>query len=86
MSIKKNDIFKIEIKSMTTEGSGVGRIGEMAVFVPNSAIGDILDIKILKVKKNYAFGKIIDILTPSKDRIEADCANYMQCGGCLLGI
>ncbi|MEZ4357101.1 MAG: 23S rRNA (uracil(1939)-C(5))-methyltransferase RlmD [Eubacteriales bacterium] len=84
MSIKKNDIFKIEIKSMTTEGSGVGRIGEMAVFVPNSAIGDILDIKILKVKKNYAFGKIIDILTPSKDRIEADCANYMQCGGCTF--
>ncbi len=80
--IKKNEIVRIEIIGMTTEGSGVGRYNGLAVFVPLAAIGDTLDVKILKAAKNYAYGKIETIITPSPDRIDADCPYFSKCGGC----
>lgn len=56
--LKKNDIIELNITSATAEGSGVGKTDEgIAVFVPLSAVGDFLRVKILKVKKTYAFGK-----------------------------
>ena len=52
MNLKKNDIIQLEITSMTAQGSGVGRTQEgIAVFVPLSAIGDKLNVRILKTKK-----------------------------------
>lgn len=83
MSIKKNDIVEILIESMTSEGNGIGRLENMVVFVPASAVGDKLKVKILKVKKTYAFGKIEEILEPSKSRIQPDCMQYLKCGGCV---
>ncbi|MBQ3969020.1 MAG: 23S rRNA (uracil(1939)-C(5))-methyltransferase RlmD [Clostridia bacterium] len=56
----------------------------MAVFVPLTAVGDKINARILKVKKNYAFGKIENIITPSKIRIEPDCECYSKCGGCVF--
>ncbi len=83
MNLKKNDIIDIEITSATAEGSGVGRTEDgIAVFVPLSAIGDKLKVRILKVKKTYAFGKIEEITVPSKSRIESECPNFSKCGGC----
>lgn len=82
MKLKKNDIVKIEITGMTSEGSGVGRVEDIAVFIPNTAIGDILNAVIIKTSKRYAIGKVLEILSPSKDRIEADCPYFKQCGGC----
>ena len=59
MTLKKNDIVNLTITSATAEGSGVGRTDDgIAVFVQGSAIGDELKVRILKVKKTYAFGKI----------------------------
>ncbi len=83
MTIKKNDRLIIEITGMTGEGYGVGRSdsGEV-IFVPNSAVGDKIDVLILKVLKNYCFGKIIEIIEPSKDRCEIDCPVFLKCGGC----
>lgn len=83
MSIKKNDIVEILIDAMTSEGNGIGRLDGMVIFVPASAVGDKLKVKILKVKKNYAFGKIEEILEPSKSRIKSDCMQYLKCGGCV---
>ncbi len=80
--MKKNDIVKLKIDSITNEGNGVGRYEGMAVFVPFTAIGDEIDCKIVKLKKTYAYGIIVKILTPSKDRISADCCTYKKCGGC----
>lgn len=80
--IKKNDIYKIEITGMTTEGAGVGRHNNFAIFVPLSAIGDVLSVRIVKVLKNFAFGKIEEIITPSPYRITPDCDVFSQCGGC----
>lgn len=80
--IKKNDVAELEITGMTHDGSGVGRIDGMAIFVPNTAIGDIAKVHILKVKKNYAYGKLISLITPSPDRITPDCPVFSKCGGC----
>ena len=84
MSLKKNDLIKLNIHAISSEGSGVARTEEgIAVFVPDSAVGDELIVRILKVQKTYAFGKVEEILTPSPDRITPTCGVGTQCGGCV---
>lgn len=78
----KNSIVPLEITGMTTEGHGVGKYEGLAVFVPLSAIGDKLLVRIVKMTKNFAYGKIESIEVPSKDRISVDCEYFNQCGGC----
>ena len=84
MTIKKNDIFETEILDYTTEGSGVCKVNNFTVFVPNTAIGDRVEIRILKVLKSYAFGKIEKILSPSSSRTTPDCPVSEKCGGCTF--
>ena len=81
---EKNQVFKAEITGLTSEGSGVCRLDGMAVFVPQTAVGDICEIKIVKVLKSYAFGILEKLISPSPDRIEDNCPVYKKCGGCLL--
>ena len=82
--LKKNDIIELDITSASAEGSGVGRTGDgLAVFVPLSAVGDRLRVRILKVKKTYAFGRLEEIISPSKERLGPDCPVYSKCGGCV---
>lgn len=80
--LKKNDEITLQIDAMTTEGSGIGRYDGMAVFVPNTAVGDTVLCHIIKSKKNYAVGKAFKIFTASPDRVEPDCPVAAQCGGC----
>ncbi|MBQ6815829.1 MAG: 23S rRNA (uracil(1939)-C(5))-methyltransferase RlmD [Clostridia bacterium] len=80
--MNKNDEIILEITSTSTEGFGVGKHGGIAVFVPNTAEGDVALIKILKVKKTYCYGKLLELKTPSPSRTEPDCATFLQCGGC----
>lgn len=82
--MKKNDIVEIEITALSSECSGIGKKDGMVIFVPFSAIGDKLEVKILKVNKTYCYGKIESIITPSPDRITPDCPIYTKCGGCSL--
>ena len=84
MDLKKNDVEKIEITGLTSSGSGVGRVRNIAVFVPGAAVGDRLQIKILKTAKTYAFGKIEKILVPSEDRVDPECPCFYPCGGCAF--
>lgn len=81
--MKKNDEFELEITGMTAEGSGVGHVDGMAVFAANTAVGDKILAHAIKVKKNYAVAKAMQIITPSADRIEADCPVFNRCGGCV---
>ena len=81
---EKNQVCTAEITGLTSEGSGVCRVDGMAVFVPGTAVGDIAEIKIVKVLKSYAFGIVERIVTPSDDRVENTCSVYKKCGGCLL--
>ena len=82
--LNKNDIIQLNITALTSDGDGVARTEEgIVVFVPNTAVGDVIDARILKVKKNVAYAKTEDIVTPSDDRIEPDCPVSRQCGGCV---
>lgn len=81
---EKNKIYTAEITGLTSEGSGVCRIDDMAVFVPQTAVGDIAEIKIVKVLSHYAFGIVSRIITPSPDRAVRECDVYGKCGGCVF--
>ena len=80
--LKKNDEIKLDITTLTSSGSGLGRYKEMAVFVDGTAPGDEIMAHVIKVKKNYAVAKIKKILKPSKHRIQSDCVFDSRCGGC----
>lgn len=80
--MKKNDEIRLKIESISSLGSGVGRYGDMAVFVSNTAAGDDIIAHVIKVKKTYAVAKIKKILSASKDREEQNCESFEKCGGC----
>ena len=82
--IKKNDEIILEISDYTAEGSGVGKYEGMAVFVPSTAVGDKAKVRILKVKKTYAYGKLIELTKKSADRQEDTCSVFSRCGGCVF--
>ena len=82
MTLKKNDDIRLEITTLTNQGSGLGRYNEEVVFVDSAVPGDVLDVHIIKVSKNYAIGKINKVIKPSADRIVSDCDVSTRCGGC----
>lgn len=82
MALQKNKVYRAEIMDYTTDGSGIARIDGMAVFVPNTAVHDQCDIRIVKVNKKMAFGRVERIIIDSHDRIEPECPIAGKCGGC----
>ena len=84
MPVEKNKEYIVEIIDNGYEGEGIAKIDNFTIFIPNSIKGETVKILIVKVLTSYAFGKIIEIIKPSKDRIEADCSTYKRCGGCSL--
>ena len=80
--IEKNNIITLEITDISSDGNGVGKYENMAVFVPMTAVGDVCRVKILKVLSSYCFGKVEEIITPSADRQAVECPNFAKCGGC----
>ncbi len=82
--LEKNQFHDVEITAINSEGSGVCRIDNMAVFVPQTAVGDVAEIKIVKVLSHYAFGIVNKIITPSPDRTVRKCDVYKKCGGCVF--
>ncbi len=83
-ALEKNKNYNIEITGMTHEGQGVGRINGLAVFVDGVLEGEQAEIKIIKLNKSYAVGKLINILKTSPDRATPFCGAYKRCGGCSL--
>lgn len=91
MPLAKNDIITLEITALTNEGSGVGHYKEdssdgrgIAVFVPLTAVGDVISCRVVKVLRSYAYGRVEGILTASPDRAEEGCPVYAKCGGCCF--
>ncbi len=82
--VKKNEVYKIEIGGMTHEGQGVGRIDNFTVFVDGPIKGEEVEIKIIKINKNYAVGKLMNVIKASPDRVEPVCKVFNRCGGCSL--
>lgn len=84
MKLKKNDICEIEIKDIGINGEGIGKIDNFTIFVNNALPEEIVKIKILKLKKSYGYGKLIEIVSASPKREIAPCKYFSLCGGCNL--
>lgn len=82
--LNKNECYKAQITGYTNEGMGVARIENFVVFVKNAILGEICDIKIIKVNKNISYGIIEKVIEKSKDRVEPECMVSKACGGCSL--
>ena len=84
MEIKKNQEYEVEIEDFGSDGSGIGKIGTFPLFIKDTVIGDKVSVKVIKVKKNYGYGRMMKLLVPSPDRVTAPCSVARQCGGCTL--
>ena len=84
MDYEKNQILTVEITDMTSEGEGVGKKDGFPFFIKDTVIGDKAEIRVTRVKKNYAYGRLEKVLTPSPFRIDPKCAFHKQCGGCQI--
>ena len=80
----KNDVLEVEIIDQGTTGEGIGKIEGYALFVKDTVIGDVVRVKIMKAKKNYAFAKLVEVVKPSPYRVEPVCPKASSCGGCQL--
>ena len=82
--VEKNKEYIVDIIDNGFEGEGIAKIDDFTIFIPQAIKGEKIKIVITKILSSHAFGKILEILTPSKYRIEEDCSTYKRCGGCNL--
>lgn len=83
--IDKNKEYILDIVSQGYEGEGIAKIdGTYPVFIEGALIGEKVKVKIIKVKKSFAYGKLLEILEPSEERCKPSCSIYKRCGGCKL--
>ena len=81
---EKNQIFDIKIEDMSKEGEGIGHVDGYTLFIKDTVIGDFARVSVMKAKKNYGFARLIKIIEPSPDRVQAPCPIADKCGGCQL--
>ncbi len=82
--IKKNEIYKLEITDVSSDGNGVASIDGMVVFVPHTVTGDIVSVRIVKVNKSYAYAVMTELISASEHRCTAPCPEFGKCGGCSM--
>jgi 23S rRNA (uracil1939-C5)-methyltransferase len=82
--VEKNKDYEVYIERLGVNGEGVGRINNYTVFVEGALPGEWVKIKMVKVKKSYGYGKLLEVLQPSRDRIDSRCPVFKRCGGCSL--
>ena len=82
--VKKNDLCQVTIEDMGSDGEGIGKINGYTLFVKDAVIGDHIEAKIMKAKKNYAYAKLEKVLIPSSFRVQPRCVFHKQCGGCQI--
>ena len=81
---KKNDIVSIVIEDIGNDGEGIGRADGYTLFVKDAVIGDMVEVRITKCKKNYGYGRVEKVVTPSPFRVVPRCPCHRQCGGCQI--
>lgn len=82
--ITKNQEYEVLIQDLASKGQGVGKVNNFTVFVPYTIPGETVKVKILKVKSSYAYGKAIEVINNSEERIEPKCDVFTKCGGCMM--
>ncbi|HAM81004.1 23S rRNA (uracil(1939)-C(5))-methyltransferase RlmD [Ornithinibacillus bavariensis] len=82
--VKKNDTITLRFEDLTHEGNGVGKIDGYPLFVPYGLPGEEATVKVVKVNKNFGFGKLLEVKNPSPERVEPPCDVFYKCGGCQI--
>lgn len=84
MDLVKNDLFQVKIEDMSDTGEGIGKLDGFTWFIKDAVIGDVVEAKVMKVKKSFGFARLMRVIEPSEHRVEPRCAVARQCGGCQL--
>lgn len=82
--MEKNQVKTGTVLAVGSNGEGILYEDGLTVFLPFSYIGEKVNYKVLKVAKNCAYGKVIEVLTPSSERVRVSCPVYQKCGGCHI--
>ena len=83
MSYQKNDVLTVKIEDMGHDGEGIGKCEGYTLFVKDTVIGDLAEVKVIKAKKNYGYARLMRLIEPSAHRVEPVCPVARPCG-CLL--
>ena len=82
--VKKNETVQLTIEDLTHEGNGVGKVDGYPIFIPLGLPGEKADVKVIKVNKRFAYGKLLHVHESSQERVTPPCNVYYKCGGCQL--
>ena len=82
--VEKNQSYIVDIIDNGIEGEGIAKIDNFTIFIPGAIKGEKVKVLIVKVLTSYAYGKIIEIIYSSNNRVKLDCTTYKRCGGCNL--
>lgn len=78
MRFQKNDMIAVEIEDIGNDGEGIGKADGFTLFVKDAVVGDTVEARIVKVRKNYAYARLEKVIEPSPFRVEAKCAFHRQ--------
>lgn len=81
---RKNDLVTVTIEDIGSDGEGIGKADGFTLFVKDAVVGDVAQVRITKVKKQYAYARLEKLLTVSPFRVEPQCPYHRQCGGCQI--
>lgn len=84
MEFKKNEILEVKIQDIGSEGEGIAKVEGYPIFIKDALPGDLIKVRMTKVKKSYGYGRIEEIIEKSSDRVEPKCPVSRQCGGCSI--
>ena len=82
--MQKNETAVVEIEDIGVDGAGIGKVDGYTLFVKDTVIGDVAEVRVMKAKKNYGYARLMKLLTPSPDRVAPRCAFARKCGGCQI--
>ena len=82
--IEKNNEYILDIIGVGYEGEGIAKIDGYPIFIEGAILGEKVRVLIVKAKKSFAYGKLLEVIEPSKERVEPKCKNYKRCGGCSI--
>ena len=82
--MKKDDLIQVTIEDLSSDGLGIGKCEGIVVFIKDTVIGDTVQARVMKMKKNYGYARLETILRPSPDRVDPPCPIARPCGGCQI--
>ena len=82
--MRKNDTAVVKITDIGVNGEGIGKVDGYTLFIKDAVIGDTVEAKVMKAKKNYGYARLMEVIAPSPDRVKPQCPFARKCGGCQI--